>query len=624
VVLPPEETATPGRYRLTQHRFWEEVLDAWGDPALDDVAIKKCSQVGWTTLIMAMIGYAADTDPGRIMMVLPTVEDAEDASKERLEPLFEIAPKFREMFGLRKSRTGANTITSKRYRGGVLKLVGANAPRALASRPVKWLLMDEVGRFPMSAGKEGDPVQLARKRTDTFRRKRLGKRAYGSSPGMERSCRISALYEEGDRRLWLTPCPHCKADLDLDFFKHIHWDKDENGKHRPETAVCVCDHCGGVMSDWERVAAVQRGRWVAQSPEKPMRSYWVKGLMSPSATHVALARKWLACTTEEQRQTFYNTELGETWRERGEKPDAERLYERRETYQRGIVPAGAGILTLGVDVQRDRLEATAIAWGRGLENWTVDHFVLMGDPDRDEVWLQLDELRGRLWDSEAGATFRVAATGIDSGGLSTQRVYAYCMSRRDRSLYATKGSSTFMAPMWPQRPPKRKNGTQVWGWNKPVEIGVSLIKRELHAALSLPKPEPGVPAPRYCHFPELDREHFEQLTAEEEITRKDTRGFSHRAWHLTRARNEALDTWAINRALAEMLGLARWSDRQWDAAVGKAAPDQPPPPSETRVRPSMQAEPPRRDDAPPTRPPPQMSARERSRFARRVVGQGGL
>lgn len=45
---------------------------------------------------------------------------------------------------------------------------GANSPAGLASRPIRILLCDEVDRFPLSAGTEGDPVDLASKRMTTY------------------------------------------------------------------------------------------------------------------------------------------------------------------------------------------------------------------------------------------------------------------------------------------------------------------------------------------------------------------------------------------------------------------------------------------------------------------------
>ena len=55
-------------------------------------------------------------------------------------------------------------------------------------------------------------------------------------------------------------------------------------------------------------------------------------------------------------QVFVNTVLGETWTQQGEAPDWQRLYDRRENYGIGTIPASGLFLTAGVDVQRDRIE----------------------------------------------------------------------------------------------------------------------------------------------------------------------------------------------------------------------------------------------------------------------------
>lgn len=67
-----------------------------------------------------------------------------------------------------KSRDANNTILSKIFPGGRLIMCGANSPSQLASKPIRILLCDEVDRFPVSAGSEGDPVSLAQKRMTTF------------------------------------------------------------------------------------------------------------------------------------------------------------------------------------------------------------------------------------------------------------------------------------------------------------------------------------------------------------------------------------------------------------------------------------------------------------------------
>jgi phage terminase large subunit GpA-like protein len=109
-------------------------------------------------------------------------------------------------------------------------------------------------------------------------------------------------------------------------------------------------------------------------------------------------------------KTFKNTELGETWVEEGEAPDWQRLVERREDYPIGTVPAGGLLLVGGADVQKDRIEASIWAFGRGKESWLVEHRVLMGDTARDAVWKQLGELIARPGPTHRARRFRWRAS----------------------------------------------------------------------------------------------------------------------------------------------------------------------------------------------------------------------
>ena len=81
-------------------------------------------------------------------------------------------------------------------------------------------------------------------------------------------------------------------------------------------------------------------------------------------------------------QVFVNTVQGETWTLLGEAPDWQKLYDRREDYQIGVVPREGLFLTAGVDVQKDRIEVEIAAWGRGKESWSVDYRVFEGDTSR--------------------------------------------------------------------------------------------------------------------------------------------------------------------------------------------------------------------------------------------------
>src|SRR4051812_633822 len=76
VVLPQDETATPGRYRFTRYEFLREIADAFVDPDVEDLVVRKCSQVGWTTLFTLLILYGVAHDPSRSLVVCATKEEA--------------------------------------------------------------------------------------------------------------------------------------------------------------------------------------------------------------------------------------------------------------------------------------------------------------------------------------------------------------------------------------------------------------------------------------------------------------------------------------------------------------------------------------------------------------------
>ena len=138
-----------------------------------------------------------------------------------------------------------------------------------------------------------------------------------------------------------------------------------------------------------------------------------------------IAREWEGCqASDEAKRCFINTVLGETWAETGEAPDWQRLYERREDWCRGTVPAGGLFLTAGADVQKDRIEVSVWAWGRGLESWLIDHVIIDGGPGDAATWAQLAALLGETWPHASGVRLGLARLGIDTG-YEASAVYAW-------------------------------------------------------------------------------------------------------------------------------------------------------------------------------------------------------
>jgi phage terminase large subunit GpA-like protein len=139
---------------------------------------------------------------------------------------------------------------------------------------------------------------------------------------------------------------------------------------------------------------------------------------------------------------FRNTILGETWVETGEAPDWQRLYDRREAWKPGTVPAGGLFLTAGADVQKDRIEVDVWAWGRGLESWLVDHVVVEGGPADPGCRQTLTALLGRTWAHASGQHLTIARLAIDTG-FETSAVYAWSRQVGFAKVAPVKGVEGF-------------------------------------------------------------------------------------------------------------------------------------------------------------------------------------
>ena len=443
------------------------IMGAISDPSVETVVVKTSAQVGKTECILNAVGYYVDQDPSPIMVVMPTERDAETWSKDRFAPMARDTPCLRGKLSNPKSRDGSNKILHKKFGGGHLTIVGANAPSGLAMRPIRILLCDEVDRYPASAGAEGDPVNLAKKRTVTFWNKKI---VLVSTPTIKGVSRIDAAWEESDKRRYWVPCPDCGEHQVL-HWEQVRWDKDAAGKHLPESAHYVCEQCGSLWKDTKRGGAIRLGEWRAEKPFDRIAGFHLNEIYSPWVKLEEMVRTFLSAKEhgEEAMKTFINTSLGEVFEIRGEAPEWERIYNRREEYPIGAVPEGGLFLTAGADVQRDRIEVEVIAWGRRRESWSIDYRVLQGDTAKTDVWNKLSAmLEERFPHTETGAGMMIDRMAVDSG-YATQQVYAWSRTAPlgrvmpikgvDKSRFPIQGPSDVEVKIG-QR--KRKRGAKLW------------------------------------------------------------------------------------------------------------------------------------------------------------------
>ena len=343
-------------------------MDAVSDPSIETVVVMSSAQVGKTEVINNITGFHIDQDPAPMLVLLPTVEMAQAWSKDRLAPMLRDTPALRGRVKAPRSKNSNNTLLHKVFPGGHITMTGANAPASLASRPIRIVLCDEVDRYPPSAGTEGDPVSLARKRATTFWNRKV---VLTSTPTLKGVSRIESEFEISDQRYYHLACPHCGHEQRL-HWENVKWQKDEQGNHVPESAAYYCGECGSMWTEAERIKAIRNGRWIATRQSKGIAGFHLSELYSPWSSIEDIVRNFLkAKGNSEPLRAFVNTALGESWEDRSEQIDQHSIYARREEYD-ADVPEGVLLLTAGIDVQRDRIEIEVAGWGEGDESWNVD------------------------------------------------------------------------------------------------------------------------------------------------------------------------------------------------------------------------------------------------------------
>ena len=68
------------------HPYLEEPMRAFTDPKVHKIVMVAASQVGKSELELNIIGYIIDQDPGSILYVHPTIDDARKFSRLRVAP----------------------------------------------------------------------------------------------------------------------------------------------------------------------------------------------------------------------------------------------------------------------------------------------------------------------------------------------------------------------------------------------------------------------------------------------------------------------------------------------------------------------------------------------------------
>jgi phage terminase large subunit GpA-like protein len=529
MVLPEGVSATPGRVRLFPYQ--RAIADEISNPLIERVTLVKGVRLGFSTLLTSTIAAHIVNEPASILLMLPTESDARDVIVSEIEPIFDAVPVLRGVLSTDTDEGGRNTLTSKRFAGGSLRVIAARSPRNLRRMTARILLVDECDAMEVTA--EGNPIRLAERRTLSFNNRKI---VCGSTPLFVDTSHVLRAFAASDQRVFEVPCPHCGGFTEI-LWQHIQWDDG-----RPETARFCCPHCGTAVDERYKAQMVEHGEWRVTRPEvKNHSGFRLNALVSPlaNASWGRLAGEFIAAKDDPaELQVFVNTILAQGFNAPGVELDDNEMQSRAEDFSLDHIPADVLLLTAGCDLADDRIETSIVGWSKAGEAFVLGHVVIWGSPASDEtVWVELDELlRMRFRHPGGGGSLGIDACVIDSG-FCTEAVYGFCFPRLARRLWAGKGLGG-SRPALAMAEVKTKSAMH---GGRLFLCGVDTIKTTIFQKLQNGR------SIRFSNS--LERVWFEQLAAERAVVRyvkgRPVRRFERKS---SRAKAEALDCLVYNFA----------------------------------------------------------------------------
>lgn len=564
-VLSAKGSAKPGKWHTDTNPPLREPMDCMSTRSgVREVVLKFPIQFGKTEVGINALGYCMDHHPGPIMVCLPGEVSMNKWVAQKLNPMLAETPAVQAALTSVASRDSANTRTFKDFVDGQLFLEHAGSPSRLKSTTVRDLIVDELDDFAANLLGGDDPVDMLDGRTSAF--PNTYKRLYIGTPQMKGTSRIDRKYDESDQRRYYVPCPHCSHMQPLEW-SGLHW--------TPDASQCwyVCRECACTIEEHHKTQMIRWGRWTAENPGALTRGYTINCLyyqIGLGPRWLDLVRMWRAAQNDPARlKTFINDRLAEAFEDPAMRQVKHNvLVDRAEKYQLRRAPLAVLCATCGVDTQDDRLEGQILGWSRAMQAWTLDYFVVNGDPADDATWVKLVDILNRPIEHESGGIIRIDATAIDAGGHRTEAVKAFVRKGLIRRPLCIFGAVPNNAPVL------SKGKQQDINWRGQYDkrgvtihhVGTVGIKHLLYSRISTDTDR--APEARMIHLTEdLPSEYFTGLVSETYDPVKNR--FIKRGG----VRNEPLDTWGYAYAATHHpeLRLHRRTKMEWDAVERRLA-----------------------------------------------------
>ena len=536
--LDERSSSMPGKWKNEMTPYLVGIMDEFNNYQTEKIVFCKCTQLGGTEALNNMICFSVAQDPAPMMIVYPTSELADSVVEQRIKPMLKASKETKKHFKERNS-----SKKELQFDNMYISIVGSNSPSELASRPIRYLFLDEVDKYPNESKKEADPISLAVERTKTFNNRKI----YMCSTPTTRTGHIWEEKEKADiEKHYFVPCPHCGEFIELKFAQ-IRW-PDDNEKlsaaDKAEFAQYICQECGNTINDADKMEMLQKGKWETVKENTKFSktvAFWINTLYSPFTRFSQIAKAYLIAKDDtEALHNFINSWLAEPWEDTKLKTNAETVMERQTDLPEFVVPEWTRLLTAGVDVQETSLYYIIRAWGEYLTSQLITRGQVTSFRDIERI-MNLEYMK------PDGTVKLVDLCLIDSGD-QTDEVYDFAAMNSEWCL-PSKGTSSMINYF--KLSSVNKTSSKAYGMTLALVDGGKY--KDMIAGRM--KRENGTGS--WMVFDGIDLEYCTQVTAEHKITEKGGGGKLRTRWvqKTSHADNHYLDCEVYGMAAADILGI---------------------------------------------------------------------
>lgn len=563
-VLTSGMSARPGPYRFSVTPYTREITEQLSESSkITELVCMKPTQWAGTAIMLSHQLYCVHYGIGPVLYVTSDDDLAGEYMEKRFDPMIAaagmqdyITPPVQK----RANKATGDTRRAKSFKGTFLRAVGSRSESKLSSFPVRIIHLDEEDKYPVSLVGGGSSADKAIRRSDSYGN--LKKVFHNSTPKEKATSRIGPLFRQGDARYYFVPCPMCGFMQRL-MWSQIKWDKNKAGKldlqmddhgqvtNNPVWHECANKECKYKMRDYEKILFMRERGFGGKAEWRPSKKPDRPGLKSYHGNGMEGFRTWIDIVIQWDKiegdavllQDFINDVLGEEYEAKIDKPDEHYLMSRAETdWNRGDINECVKMLTMGVDVQKDRLEASLMGWTDRKESWAIEHYFFQGNPNdpNDECWHNLEEIIKQDYYKTNGTRVFLQVTLIDAP-FENASVMSFCENMPCepggwRGVYPAFGKQTLSQIVKEHESTIKVPEILVDDQKLKFELYNNLKRRTPAAGHSYP--------PGFMHFPnDYTEDYYKQMVAEEVIEIVNNRGISSIFISNTKQRrNEVLDT----------------------------------------------------------------------------------